>query len=134
LAIALVIGLRIGLNIPVVSGLSNPLLAEKEKTFQLAHIITWMKDSPFHDCRLVLYRAANNPAIADNAIDRHNRPPTIQDYLDEYIVTIRPGSPIKTRSPLLVCFGGETVKNAQVVYKLPGRFNGEAIVCDPGKR
>jgi hypothetical protein len=129
--IAIITGLRIGLPVPFVSGLVNPLLAEKEKTFQLKDVITWMKDSPFRDYRLVLYQTATNPAIANNAIDRRYRPPTTQDYLDEYIAALRPGSPIRTRSPLLVCFGGEPVKNAQAVCTVAGRYNGEAIVYVP---
>jgi hypothetical protein len=112
----------------VISRAANPILAEREKTFQMEEIIRWMRSSEFKECRLVLTDSAENPAISTNNVNRTCRPPTAQGYLDEYLDSLRMHQPNNTADQLLVCFGGKKVDNQVPVFSVAGRYNGEATV------
>ena len=83
----LLVGLRSGLNVPIISKLSQPILAEKEKTFQLETIIEWMMTSSYAGEDLSLGQEKLIPREAGKkAIDRTHVPPTTPFYLRKYLV------------------------------------------------
>jgi len=120
--------LKAGVHLPIMSRLANPLLAEKEKTFQMEDIVRWMLTSDFKEYRLVLSQAWGGPAASTNAINRAHRPPTGQHYLDAYVGALRKHEADSSTGPLWVSFGGEKVEGAEEVYAVPGKYNGEASV------
>jgi hypothetical protein len=133
LAITAAILLKTDTRLPIVSRLANPLLAEKEKTFQMEEIIRWMISSDFKEYRLVLCEDAENPATAANAIDRKHRPPTSQKYLGAYIDSLRMQRRNNNAGQLMVCFGGAEIDSAEQIYTVAGDYNGEAIVWKQSK-
>jgi hypothetical protein len=120
--------LRLDVKFPFLTGFTQPLLAEKEKTFQMENIVNWILSSDYYDFRLVLCCSADNPVTSTNVIDRRYRAPTSQYWLDEYMGFLK-GSQIEIGTDeLFVCFGGEKIDNALDVYHVTGRYSGNAIV------
>jgi len=122
--------LKVGFSIPLFSKLVNPLLSEKEKTYQMENIVKWFLVSNLTE-DLALYRKADNPVETNNAIKRKYRPPTYQDYLNAYINFFRKDKNISRTKPanqLLVSFGGEKINNATEIYSVEGKYNGKATV------
>jgi hypothetical protein len=130
LALALVVLLRSGVHVPLVSRLVNPMLAEKEKTYQLEHILAWMGSSGHAEYRLVLCEPAGAPTESKNSVERQHRPPTGQSYLDVYTAALHPHRGEST-GELRVCFGGQELPRAAKVYSVPGKYSGEAAVYSP---
>lgn len=133
--LAIVCCLRYGVDLPMISELTNPILAEKEKTFQLENIINWLMKPGYSEYRLILNQNASAPTESDNAIDRTHRPPTQQCYLNPYIDSLRPlqHEENNSKNKLIVCFGNEEIKNAEVAYVVEGRYAGDAIVYLPSE-
>ena len=130
ICILLVGGLRRGIQIPVISRLAQPILAEREKTFQLENIVDWMVQSEYNDYSLILSQAAANPAVANNAINRQHRPPTRQEYLDMYVACMQGQRWFEAscNKQLLVCFGDEEVADLRTVYQEDNKFAGKVFV------
>jgi hypothetical protein len=127
LVVVLVLAVRAEIEVPVVSRLAEPLLAERERTQQLEAVLRWALASDFRQDAIVLYREARSPNEAQNAVERQHRPPTQQAHLDRYLASVRKGSLSGTDS-LVVSFGSEAVPRADLVFMLPGRDAGEARV------
>lgn len=125
--------LRSGVDIPVVSRLTRPLLAEKEKTFQLERILEWWGQSELQSAELKLGQRISYPRDdPKQAIDRRYRPPTNNRDLGEYIEWRRSQmkyfeTPSRT---LVVLFGGEEAEGGKLVYVLPGRYADSARVYE----
>ncbi len=127
LALALAIILRLGFTVPVLSAVANPVLMEREKTFQMEEIVSWMMDSGYRNRTLVLGQLADSPSKSDNAVNRVHRPPTSQRYLDAY-VDWRRGASSSDPTVLIAYFGGETITGAVAVYQTNSAHAGTATV------
>ena len=77
--------IRLGFSVPVLEGIARPLLEERVRTDQLRMLLNWFVESEYRGCTARLAQPAGSPANSDNAVDRHNRAPTTQYYLDEYL-------------------------------------------------
>jgi hypothetical protein len=132
-AVALLIPLRLGVDVPVVSRLAQPLIAEREKTFQMEEIVNWLVASEYASYQPVLVRDADNPIDASDAVDRTFRPPTNQWNLDMYVEALRdPGTPPPSEpKKVLVGFGGVAMPPGEVLLALPAPHAGEARVVLP---
>jgi hypothetical protein len=122
--------IRSGVQVPVLSKLSMPMLAEREKTEQLKSILEWWHTSSFVHTPIVLGQKATNPVDLKDVTDRTFLPPTSQEYLTLYIADQwKPASvdPLPSRR-LLILFGGEERTGAEIVHEIPGRFAGSARV------
>lgn len=125
-----VILIRLGWEVPFVTAFSTPLLAEREKTFQLEKVIRWMTTSDYWGWELRLGQSTGNPVDLENPIDRRFRPPTYQRYLDAYIASLQKADRtviIQNRS-LDVYFGGAKIENAVQVFSLSGKYAGDVTV------
>jgi hypothetical protein len=120
--------LKSGVNVPIISKLLNPVQAEQEKTQQLETIIKWYQNSTFPPKKLTLFDAAENPSSSSNAIDRKHRPPTNQQYLDVFMQNSSPLAISNDPSLLYITFGDEYITNKKVIFSVPGRWNGSALV------
>jgi hypothetical protein len=126
--IAILMGgaLRLGVKIPIVSRLAQPLIVEREKTEQLEAIINWLLASPYRNWNLQLDSVVNPIDSETLAANRAYRPPTYQDYLDAYLAARRSGPTVP--QTLVVTFGGRDMKERTQVYAVGGRFAGPAMV------
>jgi len=125
---------RADVHVPVISEAANPILAEREKTHQLEDIISWWEASGYRGYRLVLSQPAASPVESTNVVfNRVNRAPTGQGYLDEYTSSLGPQGGEAALGELLVCLGDETIAGAEVVYAIPGEYNGQATVYRESK-
>ena len=122
----LVGALRLGVEVPIASRLSQPLLAEREKTRQLETVIDWMLESEYRSWHLALEDNANPVDAGRSAVDRARRPPTYQDYLDAYMASRR--STGSVRQTLVVAFGSHGRGDMTLVKAVPGSFAGTAMV------
>jgi hypothetical protein len=125
-ACLLVIAVRMGVEVPIVSHAARPLMSEREKTRQLETIIDWMLTSEYGRWHLVLERNANPVELGRESIDRRSRPPTYQSYLDTYLDSRRDGD--AAQSTLVVTFGDRNRAGMMLVKMVPGQFAGAAMV------
>lgn len=127
----LIILLRAGADVPVVSKLANPLLAEREKSTQLEQIASWVLSSEYKDYSVKFGQGASDPSKSGNAIDRRYRPPARQEHFAAYMDYKR--GPVTISRNLLVAFGNEPVAGAKELRRFKGRYAGDAVVYLPSK-
>lgn len=127
----LILLLRAGVHLPVVSSLTKPILAEKEKTFQLESLISWVLNSEYKNCALLLSYDKSNPVDAgDVNIKRKHLPPTFQNYLDIYMNSKR-NYLIDTafnNAKLYITFGDDKKGKMTLLKTIDGKFAGKAII------
>ena len=121
--------LKSDVHLPIITKLVSPILAEREKTFQLERIIRWWKSSDYTQYRLVLSQSAENPTGSNNAVNRQYRAPTHQQYLDLYTRALVPLRNENTIGQLLVCFGDQKIAGSDLLYAVPGMYSGSAVIC-----
>jgi len=127
-AAVLVICLRAGLAVPIFSKAARPILAEKEKTWQLEQIIDWILRSRYSNYAVALNRPAERTMDdLKSAVNRERRAPTSGKYLDPYLDWRRGSRAAPTRK-LLVCFGNDEARGRPILYSVEGRHAGKAIV------
>ncbi len=129
-AIVLAIVLRAGVEVPLLSRFTTPILAERERTEQLVTIIDWWKSSPYAGQPIGLAQEAVNPVDMKDVGERRFRPPTSKSYLARYL-TYRFGKNAggDYREPrLLILFGGAPLDDSTMVYETQGMSAGPARV------
>lgn len=122
--------IRSGVQVPMLSKISMPMLAEREKTEQLKSILEWWQTSSFADTPIVLAQKAPNPVDVKDVADRTFRPPTSPEYFALYIADqLKPSSidPLPVFR-LLILFGGAERTGAKILHEVPGKYAGSARV------
>ena len=67
---------RAEIKVPIVTSVARPLLAERERTYQLENILAWLHNSDYCGYEVAFAENAGSPIDSiDNAITRRNRPP-----------------------------------------------------------
>jgi hypothetical protein len=127
LLMGLLIVLRSGVHVPVASRLATPLLAEREKTYQLQHVIGWVLSSEYRNYGIGFSQEDGPQDESASALNRVHRPPSSDKYLDRYMAYVRRGQK-QIPEKLIVSFGGEKIAGAAEVYRVHGRYAGDAIV------
>lgn len=120
--------LKSDVYLPVITRLVNPLLAEREKTFQLESAIRWWEESAYDQYRLVLCKSAASPKLSTNVANRRDKAPTSQIYLDRYTSSLASPHAENPAGELLICFGDDTIAGAESLYTIPGKYAGQAAV------
>jgi hypothetical protein len=120
---------RAGMQVPVLTSVANPLLAERERTYQLERILSWLHNSPYCDCDIAFVRNGGNPADAvEEALNRRNRPPAslpdVRDYWNA-IMRCQKAASLGERT-VVVTFGQEQAPASTALIRVPGRYAGEA--------
>lgn len=126
--LVLVLLINSGRHLPMLSTLVAPLLAEKEKTYQIKELLAWIAHSDESMNRVTLCQHSGSPTASTNAADRRYRPPTSQEYLDVYIDSVRGGQPESDSALLVLCFGGERITEGQLIHAVAGKESGEATI------
>ncbi len=122
--------LRMDVHVPVLSGVTSPLTAERERTLQLESILAWWESSTYQNVPVSLGQKAPNPVDVKDAADRRFRPPTSQVHLDtytHYLLQTRSITPA-AQGRLMVLFGGAESQEGAKVFTLPGGAAGPATV------
>lgn len=131
LAMAVVIPLRAGTEVPIVTRLASPLLAERERTYQLEQMLAWLRDSPYCGRALEFTERAANPVEStSSAITRRHRPPASSDdvrHFWNHVLRCRDDSSVDAR-PLLLTFGDAAPASTRPLLAIPGRHAGAATI------
>ena len=129
--------LRCGYHVPVLSNLAHPILAEKEKTFQLEKLISMVVASEYKDYHIAFTSPAATPREAEDAVDRKHRPPTQEEYINAYLFYLCSGKTLckdyqrNMTNRLLITFGSQMLPKQRSVFTVEAKFAGRAAVWAP---
>jgi hypothetical protein len=132
-SVVVVLLVRVGIEVPIVTAAAKPLLAERERTYQLESILSWLHRSDYCGYEISFADNAGSPIEnVEDAISRRQRPPAgVEDvrffwnaklrcrrdeYLDDNLDTAK------------VTFGGQAVAGSIPVFEVKGRYAGDATV------
>ena len=132
LVLAIAIAIRVGVNIPGLVPVARPLLAERERTYQLETALAWLRTSAYCGYDVGFAEAAGNPIDSvESAITRQYRPPAslsdVRLFWDTVLRCDRVG-PNHERATAVVTFGGPPSGGARTVFEVGGRYAGPARV------
>ncbi|MBU0579645.1 MAG: hypothetical protein KKA19_00570, partial [Candidatus Margulisbacteria bacterium] len=109
-----------------------PLLAEKEKTYQLEEIITWLMQSEYKEYNINFVSEYSEKSKLKNRNRSSQRFPTTNHYLNNYLSSIRTANAKQENNKLLfVCFSNCLIENAELIYSVKGIYAGKASVFIP---
>jgi len=130
LAIVLV---RLGIDVPILTKVANPLLAERERTYQLEEALAWLHNSQYCNSEITFLDQASSPV--DNvrsALDRRNRPPaSLHDVKEFWDTSLRcPNVELANLrvGTTIITFGNSTISHSTKVFEVPGKYAGETTV------
>jgi hypothetical protein len=130
-AVVLVVMVREGGEIPVVTKAASLLLTERERTYQLERILAWLHRSEYCGDAITFSEGAGSPIDSvENMLTRRNRPPAglgdVQLFWDT-VLRCR-GRAISKAGTAIVTFGVPALRKLRPVFEIKGRYAGEAIV------
>jgi hypothetical protein len=128
----IVVALRVDMRVPLVSAAARPLLAERERTYQLEHALAWLGASPYCAHDLTFGEASGSPieSVESALIRRHRPPAALEDVLPFWNVALRckEGDNVgRVRGVAAITFGGQTA-NGRQVFEVEGRYAGPTAV------
>lgn len=103
--------LKLDVQLPVISRIANPLLTEREKSFQLENAIDWLRHSGNKNYSVELLASSNNkrfPASSTN----------INTYLEKVKTTTAEKS-----LKVLICFDCDSSSNDNTLYSAKGLYS-----------
>lgn len=137
---ALLVMVRVGVRVPVLARVATPLLAERERTYQLEDILAWLHNSSYCGYEIAFTDNAGNPIEdVESAITRRNRPPAgIDDVRLFWKTALQCQSASSFQGEpktVLITFGGQALADSMPAFKIPGKYAGDATVWiqDPRK-
>lgn len=124
---------RVGIEVPVVTRVASPLLTERERTYQLENSLAWLHNSDYCGYEIAFAENGGNPVDSvESAITRRNRPPAALEDVQLFWKTVlqcrvakRPKIKAGTAT---VTFGGPPLADSSPVFKVEGRYAGGATV------
>jgi hypothetical protein len=130
IAVVLIGIVRAGLYIPVITKGAQPLLAERERTYQLESSLAWLHSSDYCGYDVSFLDKAGSPIDdVQSAITRRNRPPAdLADVQLFWRTVLRCHDTRGNIGTAVVTFGDSTVPNSTAVLRLRGAYAGEAAV------
>jgi hypothetical protein len=125
--------IRLGIRVPIVTKLATPLLAEREKTYQLENILAWLHNSDYCGDEIGFAQNANSPVEdVKSAISRENRPPAgihdVQFFWNASLRCDKSGRLNNEGQTAIVTFGGPPLAGSNAVFKIDGKYAEDAIV------
>jgi hypothetical protein len=132
-AAIVVLMVRVGIQVPIVTKVANPLLAERERTYQLENILAWLHKSEYCGNDLAFVENAGSPIDSvESAIRRRNRPPSaledVQLFWQTDLQCRKSGNSVNTVEKATVTFGGSTLRDLRPVFEIEGRYSGDATL------
>jgi hypothetical protein len=130
ICLVMVLLINSGIYLPLLTQTVRPLLAEKERTYQLEEITEWFLKSDLRDHRLLFHSDALFPVNSPDIIDRKYRPPTREKHFIKYLDyrQLQEGVTKNPAKKLQIVFGTGTIDGAVKIYSVPGKYAGEAAV------
>jgi hypothetical protein len=132
-AALVVMMVRAGVYVPVVTRLAAPLLAERERTYQLETVLAWLHASPY--CHYQIAFADDAPSPVDSltsALTRRNRPPAaigdVRKFWGSVLRCDQAQAGNTESDTAIVTFDRHTSGNAKPVFDVHGRYAGDAAV------
>ena len=131
LAAAVVILIRSGVGVPVIDRAAQPLLAERERSYQLEQMIVWLHNSKYCNYRISFNEDAGNPIDSRNyGLLRDNRPPSSIDDVGLFWSRVMRCDAIPGRDrTAIMTFGGIATKGRETVFEVPGKYAGNATTA-----
>jgi hypothetical protein len=130
-AALVVLTVRAGVNVPIVTKAAKPLLTERERTYQLESILAWLHNSEYCGYEIAFAEKAGNPIDSvDSVLTRRNRPPSgIEDVNDFWNGVLRCKSKqLSDSDTAIVTFGGPGPSDSRPVFTVAGKYGGNATV------
>ncbi len=130
----LVILMRMNVEVPIITKAASSLLAERERTYQLEHMLEWLRTSEYCSYDIAFAEGAGSPIDSvESAITRRNRPPAgLGDVQMFWKTALRCSSaerPNRIPGNALLTFGRPpSGGNLKKVFDLEGRYGGEGAV------
>ena len=124
---------RVGIKVPIVTRVANPLLMERERTYQLESVLAWLHNSEYCGYEISFVEKGGSP-IEDvgSAITRRNRPPAglsdVQLFWDTVLRCKRREISNDRAGTAIVTFGGPSLINARSVFIVGSTYAGDATV------
>jgi hypothetical protein len=138
-AFLLVLMVRAGIKVPVITRVATPLLTERERTYQLENLLYRLHSSDYCGDDIAFVDNAGNPIDSvQSAMTRRHRPPAALGDVRLFWNTIlrcpNTGNHSQAGTAVLT-FDGPPLANLTPVFKIPGRYAGDATVWvnDPRK-
>jgi len=124
---------RLGYEVPMVTRVARPLLTERERTYQLENILAWLHNSDYCNYDIAFFENAGNPIDSvESAITRRNRPPAgledVRFFWNTVLQCHRDERSNNKSGTALVTFGGPALANAKPVFEVKSRYAGDATV------
>jgi hypothetical protein len=125
--------IRLGIRVPIVTKLATPLLAEREKTYQLENVLAWLHNSDYCGDEIGFAQNAGSPVEdVKSAISRQNRPPAgIHDVQFFWNTSLRCHKSERLNDEdqtAIVTFGGPPLAGSSRVFKIDGKYAEDATV------
>ena len=128
-----IVAVRAGIKVPILTRLANPLLSERERTYQMENILDWLHKSEYCGDALAFAENAGSPIDSvESATSRRYRPPAWPPDIQLYWTTVlqcrgveRPNTNTETA---VVTFGGQPLSDLRPVFKVDGKYAGDATV------
>ena len=136
--ISIVLMVRAGVRTPIITRAANPLLSERERTYQLESILSWLHNSDYCNYRIAFAANGGSPIDSiDNVVTRRNRPPADIDDVTKFWKTVlscqSQHGTNEASATALITFGSPAPWGLTQVFKVDGKYAGEAAVWVPAK-
>ncbi len=130
---AVLLMIRADIQVPVLTKLASPLLAERERTYQLENALAWLHNSDYCGYQVGFVTNAGSPVDdVESAMNRWGRPPSalddVQLYWNSVLRCSRNVYPVDGSPTATVTFGGAEVPGSRFVYRVKGKYAGDAAV------
>lgn len=120
---------RAGIEVPIVTRSATPLLIERERTYQLENALAWLHDSDYCGDEIAFANNADDPIDSvQSALTRRNRPPASFDDVDLFWKTILECRDAESPGTATLTFGGPELGDSVPVLDIKGRYAGDAII------
>lgn len=133
-ALAIVVSMvRVGVDVPVVTKAASPLLTERERTYQLENVLAWLHGSGYCGYEIAFAQNADIPVEdVESAITRRNRPPAliedVQLFWKDVLQCPNTNGSQDHAGTAFVTFGSQPLADSTPVFKIAGRYAGDATV------
>jgi hypothetical protein len=130
-SIVVLLIVRLGIQVPIVTRAASPLLSEREKTYQLENILAWLHNSDYCGYEIAFVDNAGSPIESvESAVARRNRPPAALEDVQLFWKTVLQCHNTDHSGKLraVVTFGGSALPDLLRVFEVRGRYAGNATV------
>ena len=131
-AIAVTGAVRFGVSVPVVERLAIPLLAERERTYQLETVLAWLHGSSYCAYDVSFLDDAGNPIESvESVMTRRFRPPAALGDVQLFWGNVMRCKAVPSATKpgtAVITFGRSQLTGGRPVFTVRGTYAGNAVV------